>query len=172
LEQHAFELAKQALVSAPIIVYPILGMPYRLYTDACDVGLAAILQQIQPMAIKDLKGTKLYGKLSKAYKANEKVPLLVVPDSKQKDILTGGAEGNSTEEFKIQDTWAESFEDTIVHVERVKAYWSRILRPEERNYSPTERECLPLREELIKFQAYLEGTKFLAVVDHAALTWS
>jgi hypothetical protein len=75
------------------MAYPIQGMPYRLYTDACDVGLAAILQQIQPIAIKDLKGTKLYDKLSKAYKANEKVPLLVVHDSKQKDILTGGAEG-------------------------------------------------------------------------------
>jgi hypothetical protein len=52
LEQHAFELAKQALVSAPIMAYPILGMPYRLYTDAGDIGLAAILQQIQPIAIK------------------------------------------------------------------------------------------------------------------------
>jgi hypothetical protein len=131
LEQHAFELAKQALVSAPIMAYPILGIPYRPYTDACDIGLAAILQQIQPIAIKDLKGTKLYDKLSKAYKANEKVLLLVVPDSKQKDILTGGAEGDSTEEIKIQGTWAESFEDTVVHVERVIAYWSRILKPEE-----------------------------------------
>jgi RNase H-like domain found in reverse transcriptase len=41
--------------------------------------------------------------------------------------------------------------------ERVIAYWSRILRPAERNYSSTEREALALKEGLIKFQPYIEG---------------
>lgn len=70
------------------------------------------------------------------------------------------------------DEWAEEFDDTVVHVERVVAYWSRMLKAAEKNYSPTEREALALKESLIKFQAYLEGGKFVAITDHAALTWS
>jgi len=54
----------------------------------------------------------------------------------------------------------------------VIAYWSRVLKSAERNYSPTEREALALKEGLIKFQAYIEGETILAVTDHAALTWS
>jgi hypothetical protein len=51
-------------------------------------------------------------------------------------------------------------------------YWSRVLKPAERNYSPTEREALALKEGLIKFQPYIEGETILAITDHAALTWS
>ena len=65
-----------------------------------------------------------------------------------------------------------NFEDTIVHIECVITYWSRVLQAAERNYSPTEREALALKEGLIKFQPYLEGEKILAITDHAALTWS
>jgi len=52
------------------------------------------------------------------------------------------------------------------------AYWSRVLKPAERNDSPTKREALALKEGLIKFQPYIEGETILAVTDHAALTWS
>ncbi|KEP45716.1 putative Transposon Tf2-1 polyprotein [Rhizoctonia solani 123E] len=110
-EQKAFNLAKQALASAPVMAYPIIGKPFRLYTDVYDV--------------------------------------------------TRG------------DIWDKTdFEETIVHVERVIAYWSRILKEAERNYSPTEREALALKEVLVKFQVYLEGSEFIAITDHAALTWS
>ena len=57
-------------------------------------------------------------------------------------------------------------------MERVIAYWLRVLKSPERNYSPTEREALALKEGLIKFQPFLEGEKIAAVMDHAALTWS
>lgn len=62
-----------------------------------------------------------------------------------------------------------NFEDTVVKVERVFAYWSRTLKPAERNHSPTEKEALALKEGLIKFQAYIEGEEILAITDHAAL---
>ncbi|EUC60919.1 Gag-Pol polyprotein/retrotransposon, putative [Rhizoctonia solani AG-3 Rhs1AP] len=102
LHEHAFKLIKEALMNTPVLAYPVLGLPYRVYTDVCDV----------------------------------------------------------------------EFEETTVHIERVIAYWSRILSDTENRYSPTEREALALREGLIKFQCYLEGTKFLAITDHATLTWS
>jgi RNase H-like domain found in reverse transcriptase len=159
LQTEAFELCKQVLTNAPVRAYAIPGMPYRIYTDACDYGLAAILQQIQPIKIRDLKGTRSYDRLLKAYEAHEPVPKLVLAVANPEEPL-------------FRDEWAENFEDTTVHLERVISYWSRILKSAERNYSPTEREALALKEGLIKFQPFLEGEVVTAITDHAALTWS
>ena len=68
--------------------------------------------------------------------------------------------------------WGATLEETWVHIERVIAYWSRILKPAKRNYSPTEQEALALKEGLIKFQPYIKGETILAVTDHTALQWS
>ena len=76
------------------------------------------------------------------------------------------------DDVPTSDTWHREFNETIVHIERVIAYWSHILKPPEQNYSATEREALALKEALIKFQPFLEGEQVLAITDHAALTWS
>ena len=68
--------------------------------------------------------------------------------------------------------WNSDLDKTIVHIESIVAYWSHILQAAERNYSPTEREALALKEGLINFQLYLEGEKILAIMDHATLMWS
>lgn len=160
LENEAWNLSREALVSAPVRAYAIPGLGYRLYTDACDYGLAGILQQVQPIAVRDLRGTKLHERLAKAHAEGKPVPTLVAEVSKLHPSTIPPA------------SWGETLDDTIVHVERVIAYWSRILKSAEKNYSPTEREALALKESLVKFQAYLEGDKFVAITDHAALTWS
>lgn len=118
------------------------------------------MQQVQPVVVKDLCGTKIYDRLKCAYDSKEGIPQLVT--NLHKDIMDVPPAGN----------WGETFESTTVHVERVIAYWSRVLKSAERNYSPTEREALALKEALIKFQPFLEGEKILAITDHAALTWS
>ena len=159
IEQEAFDLSKEVLTNAPIRAFAIPGHGYRLYTDACDYRLGAILQQVQPILIRDLKGTKTYEKLKTAFENQQPVPTLVIPVSK-------------SDEIKTPPAWAVKFEDTEVEIERVIAYWSRTLKPAERNYSPTEREALALKEGLIKFQVYIEGEKIDAITDHAALTWS
>jgi hypothetical protein len=56
-QEYAFQAAKAALVSAPILGHPIRGSPYHLYTDASDEALGCALQQVQTIAIKDLRDT-------------------------------------------------------------------------------------------------------------------
>ena len=60
IHQEAFDLCKLALKSTPILGHPMDGRGYRLYTDASDFGIGAVLQQIQPIKIGNLKGTQLY----------------------------------------------------------------------------------------------------------------
>jgi transposase InsO family protein len=158
VQQEAFELSKQALVNSPVRAFAIPGLGYRLYSDACDLGIAAILQQVQLIKVRDLKDTKIYDKLLHAYNNGEPIPKLVSPLTK--------------DEIIPEDHWGITFEDTEVHIERVICYWSRTLKSAERNYSPTEREALALRDGLIKFQPYIEGEQVTAITDHAALVWS
>ena len=60
IHDRAFNLCKEALTMSPVLGYPISGLGYRLYTDASDHGIGAVLQQVQPIKIKDLKGTTTY----------------------------------------------------------------------------------------------------------------
>ena len=60
VEEHAFQSAKLALQNSPVLGHPMEGRPYRLYTDASDEAAGCALQQIQPIKVKDLKGTRAY----------------------------------------------------------------------------------------------------------------
>ena len=143
----------------PVHGYAKPGSPYRLYLDACDFGLATILQQVQRIQLKDLEGMKAYKHCEKAFEAKQLIPSLVVQITKlDNDIPKNG-------------NWGETLDETWVYIERVIAYWSRVLKPVERNYSPTEQEALALKEGLIKFQPYVKGKVILAVTNHAPLTW-
>jgi hypothetical protein len=158
--QKCFELIKLALVSAPVRGHPEPGKMYRLYTDASDYAIAGVLQQIQLIAIKDLKGTRVHKRLFETYKKGEKVPELVTRLSKEFD------------DQRPIPQWDDKWEDTLIPVERVVAYWSRVLAPAETRYSATEREALAAKESLIHFQPFIEGERILLVTDHSGLTWA
>lgn len=158
--ERSWQSLKEALQSAPVLGHPMEGRPYRLYTDASDKALGCALQQIQPIKLGDLKGTKVYSLAQKAFERGEAPPKLTtnlstkIGDDKQKQ------------------EWGDKFDDTIVQVERVIAYWSRTFKPAETRYSTTEREALGAKEGLIRFQPYIEGETILLVTDHAALQWA
>src|SRR5258706_845274 len=159
IHQEAYELCKIALKSAPILGHPQDGKGSRLYTDASDFGIGAVLQQIQPIRIQDLKGTQLYDRLAKAYRAGAPPPQLVIIADKD-------------EVRPKTNTWNDVFDETEVYIERVIAYWSRLLKSAEKNYSPMEKEALALKDTLVKFQPLIEGETITAITDHSALTWS
>ena len=43
--QEAFEILKHCLLDKPIVAYPDFMLPFRLYTDASNIGLGAVLAQ-------------------------------------------------------------------------------------------------------------------------------
>ncbi|UYV61131.1 hypothetical protein LAZ67_1003537 [Cordylochernes scorpioides] len=50
-------------------------------------------------------------------------------------------------------------------------YYSRTLRPHEKNYTITELECLAVIDSVEKFRIYLAGVRFTIFTDHHALQW-
>jgi hypothetical protein len=159
IHQKCFELIKFALVSALVRGHPESGQAYCLYTDASDYAIAGALQQIQFMAIKDLR-TRVHKWLHEAFKKGKKVPDLVTRLSKEFD------------DWCPMPEWSDDWEDTLIPVEWVVAYWSWVLASAETQYSATEWEALAAKESLICFQPFKEGERILLVTDHSALTWA
>nr|GAT44896.1 protease [Mycena chlorophos] len=156
----AFQKAKDVLTSAPVLGHPIQGQPYRLYTNASDYAIGSSLQQVQPIVVRDLKGTTAYQRLSRAYQLGLPPPKLFT--SLVKEISEG----------KECVKWEKDWEDTTVYAKHVICYWSRTLRSAERNYSATEREALGAKEALIRFQPFIEGEKVVLITDHSTLAWA
>ncbi|UYV83385.1 hypothetical protein LAZ67_23000839 [Cordylochernes scorpioides] len=50
-------------------------------------------------------------------------------------------------------------------------YYSRALRPHEKNYTITKLECLAVIDSVEKFRIYLAGVRFTIFTDHHALQW-
>jgi len=56
-------------------------------------------------------------------------------------------------------------------IEKVIAYFSRVLNKSERNYCVTRRELLAIVESLRSFHHYLYGSRFVVRTDHISLRW-
>ena len=159
IHQEAYNLCKLTLKSTPILGHPQDGKGYWLYTNTSDFGIGAVLQQVQAIKIRDLKGTQIYTRLQKLHQSGKPPPQLVTIANKDK-------------KRPKTESWDDNFEDTEVYIERVIAYWSQLLKSAEKNYSPTEKEALTLKDALVKFQPLIEGESITAIMDHSTLTWS
>ena len=159
-QEESWIALKLSLQEAPVLGHPMEGKPYRLYTDASDLAIGCALQQVQPIRVGDLKGTKAYDNYLKAYNRGDSPPKTPVKLSQK------------TQDDKETQGWAETFDESIVQVERVIAYWSRTFKSAETRYSATEREALAAKEGLVRFQPFIEGEKVTLVTDHAALQWA
>jgi len=159
-EEHTFKSTKTALQASPVLGHPIEGLPYRLYTDASDEAFGCALQQIQLIVIKDLKGTRMYTCLQKQYDNGLLPPKLTMSMSAK------------IADSPNDDMWGDTFDSTIVHVEKVITYWLRTFKSAETHYSTTEREVLAAKEGLVKFQPFIEGEKILLVTNHSVLQWA
>ncbi|KAJ8495303.1 hypothetical protein ONZ45_g12913 [Pleurotus djamor] len=160
-QEVAFQQARSALSQTPVLGHPVQHSPYRLYTDASDYALGSSLQQVQQIALRDLRNTNAYKVMRKAYEEGEAIP----------SLITKFPSGHQEME-PPQSEWSPAFDDTVVLVERVIAYWSRTLKPAEKNYSATEREALAAKEALVRFQPFIEGEKITLITDHSALQWA
>lgn len=158
-EELAWVSSKQALCEAPVLAHPMEGKPYRLYTDASNIGGSAILQQIQPIKIRDLQGTKAYDLLRKSFDSGE------VPKPLFKRLL-------DDENLPEPKLLTEPFEENEVYVERVISMYARTWNDAERKLSTTEKECLALKDGCIRHHPIIEGEDILAVTDHEALKWA
>ena len=115
VHSEAFKLCKQVLVNAWVHRYMKPGSPYKLYLDTWDFGLAAILQQVQRIQLKDLKGMKAYEHCEKTFEASQLIPSFIVQITKlDNDVPKNGS-------------WGKTLDETWVYIERVIAYWSRII---------------------------------------------
>lgn len=108
----------------------------------------------------DAKCSEAFEELKKAL---VEPPVLAFPDFEKEFIVTTDASG-----LGIGCVLKQM--DPKGH-ERVIAYASRVLRPEEQRYSTTERECLALRYATIVFRPYLFGKKFRVITDHQSLRY-
>jgi hypothetical protein len=158
--EDAFEAVKSRLQAAPVLGHPIEGSPYRLYSDASDTAIGCALQQVQPIKLKDLEGTRVHKSIMKAFAKGDPPPKITTTLS------------DKIKDDKYQQSWADDVSETIIYVERVIGYWSRTFKNAELNYSATEREALAAKEGLVKFQPFIEGEKIILVTDHAALQWA
>jgi len=90
-------------------------------------------------------------------------PVLIYPDFKRKFLLftDGSYIGLGAVLAQLDDN----------NKERVIAYASRSISQAERNYAPTELECLAAVWGMEHFRPYLLHQQFELITDHAALQW-
>ncbi len=90
-------------------------------------------------------------------------PCLIMPDHSKPFILhtdwSKGAVGALLSQISADN------------LEHLVAYASRLLTSPERNYAPTEGECLALVWAVKNFCHFLHGKRFTVFTDHAALQW-
>jgi hypothetical protein len=72
----------------------------------------------------------------------------------------------------FKDEWVSSLDGSVVHVERLLAYYLQTFKDAETRYSTTKREALGAKEGLVRFEPFIERERILLVTYHSALQWA
>ena len=106
-QEAAFCSIQNVLALAPILGHPMQGQPLwvYVYSDASDIALGACLQQVQPICLGDMKGTKIYDFALEAHCKGASVPQIAKLAS------------TCTLDVPPPGEWALPLEDTILQVE-------------------------------------------------------
>lgn len=119
-EQHSFDSLKNALVNAPTLVLPNPQKPYRVVTDASDIGVGAVLLQDQkPVAYF----SKKFNSAETRYSTTEKELLGVLYALKEWRCYVLG-----TSFVVVTDHKANSFLQTQSLLSPRRARWAEYLQ--------------------------------------------
>ena len=86
------------------------------------------------------------------------MPVLQYPDFEQQFILTTDAT-----DYEVGAVLSQG--------DRPISYMFHIMKPAERNYGTTEKECLAIIYAVLHFRPYLYSCKFILISDHEPLKW-
>ena len=123
--QHSFDKLKELLVSAPILGYPKDDGLFILDTDASDVGIGAVLSQIQnDKEVVISYGSRALSQQERNYCVTRKELLAIVHHVKVfKDYLLG-------KHFKVRtDHWSLKYLKRFKEPEGQLARWLDFLQP-------------------------------------------
>ena len=81
------------------------GHPFRVYSDMSDVAIGACLQQVQPICLGDMKGTKIHDFTLEAHWRGLSIPQIAKLAS------------THTPDVPPPGQWAQPLEDTMLQVE-------------------------------------------------------
>src|SRR5260221_759506 len=104
-QEEAFQRLQQALTLAPVLGHPIQGHPFWIYSDASDVAIGACLQQVQPIRLGDMKGTKIHALVAEAHSKGLSIPWIAKPAS------------TSTPDIPNPGEWASLLKNMVIHIE-------------------------------------------------------
>src|SRR5260370_79948 len=104
-QEMAFCSIQNALALAPVLGHHMQGQPFQVCSDASDVALGACLQQVQPICLGDMKGTKIYNFALEAHCKGASVPRIAKLAS------------TCTLDVPPPGEWALPLEDTLLQVE-------------------------------------------------------
>lgn len=136
---------------------------YRNYVDGF-ADVTAVLSELQQKNVKFVWSEKCSEAVKQLKEMMCSEPVLRLADFSRPFILT-------TDWSIVAVGAVLSQIDPETGRDHPIAYASRLLSKAERNYAPTEGECLAIVWAIQKFRYYLHGRSFTVYTDHTALTW-
>ena len=112
----AYEKLKAMLLQRPVVAYPDFSMPFRLYTDASNVGLGAILtQQQEGKECIVCCASRTFSKSKQNYSATKKCLAMVWEIKNFRNYLIANHFKVYTDHYSLQWLQSMKHESALLH---------------------------------------------------------